>query len=267
MWKKVCIAALTVCVGLLVVSPKMRSFVRVKFNRATNWANKQVSPETKIEALRLRLADLAREDERHYDTVARQELELKKRETRVASLKTDVERQEARLKLMTTTLEGTEAGQVSWNGSRYDRDYFKGELRNEYKAFQAHEKVLKSEQRILETMRKTVAVNKQKLREMELARSEMQSRLTDLERQLAEERLARNGNLPVLNDADYTRLNKDIDELTDDLEVQKRSRELRGQRDSGSLKARDEEKARQDQIDRDIQSRFGQPAAPVASGR
>jgi len=266
MWKKVCIAALTVFVGLLVVSPKVRSLVRVKVNRATGWANKQVAPETKIEALRLRLQDLAREDERHYDLVARQELDLSKRKTELAKARATLQQEEARLRAMKTALDSAETGQVSYNGSQYERDDFRGQLREDFRSFTTSEAALKSREQSVRTLEKTVAANRQKLREMERARTEMQRRLDDLERQLAEERLAKSRNHAVLDDIGYSRLNKDIDELTDEVDVQKRARELRGQPGRSNIKSSDEEKARQQQIDREIESRLGRTTnAPVAT--
>jgi len=263
----VCIAALTVFVGLLVVSPKVRSFVRVKFNRATCWANKQVSPETKIEALRLRLQDLAREDDRHFDLVARQTLELEKRQTELKKMRANLQQEEGRLRTMKTALDGAEAEKVSYNGGQYDRDDFRGQLREDFLSFKTAEDSVKAKERGFRALEKTVAANRQKLRELQRTRAEMQTRLDTLEAQLAEER--RNNARPAaaLDDVNYSQLNKDIDELADELRRIQIDRELRGQPGRSPIKATDAEKSRQQQTDREIEARLSRPAAPVASGR
>jgi len=268
--KKMCFVALAVAVPVLLVlavSPKVRSLVQVKLNRASTWANKQVAPETKIEALRLRLQELAREDERHYDLVARQELELSKRKKALVQARANLQQEETRLRAMKTALDTTEAAQVSYNGNSYDKEDFRHQFRVDFRSFETSEKALKARERSVQVLEKTAAANRGKLRELERARTEMQGRLDDLERQLAEERLARTRQQAVLDDSSYERLNKDIDELSDEVEVQKRTRELRGQPGRSSVKTRDDEKARQAEVDRAIEARFGRPVAPVASGR
>jgi peptidoglycan hydrolase CwlO-like protein len=266
MCKKVLIAVLAVGIGLLVVSPKVRSLARVKWNRATTWANKQVSPDTKIDALRLRLQDLERDDERHYDLVARQEREVSLRQEKVKKLQAEVKKQEVRLQEMTAAAKERTTGQVSYNGKDWEREFFQDTLRKDYRALQSVEKVLKSEQKVLTTLAQTAATNRQKLGELEATRNEMLARLTDLERQLAEERLAATRNHAVLDDVSYTRLNKDIDDLAGEFDIQKRKRELRGQPARSTIRAHDEEKARREAIDREINARFGGQPAPVVNG-
>jgi hypothetical protein len=61
MLKKLLIAVVAVAVGLTVVkSTKVGSLMRVKWNEATAWCNKQIPVPDEIASLRLQIANLGK---------------------------------------------------------------------------------------------------------------------------------------------------------------------------------------------------------------
>jgi len=93
MFKKVWVAALAVVVGLVtlgVVSPKLAGVVRLRWRNMVKNAERQVSPETKVELINQKLDALDRDDRRYADQIARDNI-------RVQNLQEEVNAQRARL--------------------------------------------------------------------------------------------------------------------------------------------------------------------------
>jgi len=225
MFKKVLIAALAVVVGLAVVrSTWIGSHLRLKCSNARHWMEAQIPPEQEINRLRMELANLAREDDRYYDKVARMAVDVDNREKALGKLRTNLTREEVRIrKLKGELTDGVEF--VDLEGVRTNRS----DLRNRAIAFKNAEENLKSKEANLEAKKRLLALERKKLSELRNKRDEMGTELQRLETALAEERQAQAASESTIDDSGYRQIRKDMDSVRDRINVLKKKRELKGE--------------------------------------
>src|SRR4051794_20008079 len=105
MCKKVLIAALAVVVGLAVVKGTwIGSHLRLRFKEARDSVKASIPPEQEISRLRMELANLAREDDKHFDKVARMWASVEKMDREVNDVKARLTKEEARIKKLKADL-------------------------------------------------------------------------------------------------------------------------------------------------------------------
>jgi len=221
MSKKVLIASVAIVVGLLVVSfTRIGGHLRVLRKDFCETINRQIPPEQEIARLKIDLDNLAREDDRHFDKVARQIVEVKNLDAQV------------------------------------ERTKLQAEYRNSGYRFQVDEETLKSKQEQFATMKQTLEVNRKKLSELKLVRQQMMTELQRLETALAAERQAAAAENNTLYDASYQKIRKDMDRVSDRIKVLKEKRTLKGDVE-GPVRAAEQRKEQEEAIDRYLDARFG----------
>jgi chromosome segregation ATPase len=251
MFKKVLIATLAVVFGLAVIKGTwLGSHLRLKYNRARAWVEDRIPPEQEIARLRMELDNLAKDDEKFFDKVARMAVDVERRESEIARMRTNLGKQEARIRKLKGEL-GENVEFVLFEGSRITR----GDLRNNAIAFKNAEENLKSKEALLEAKKQKLALERKKLGELSNKRAEMATELQKLETALAEERQAQAASESTIDDSGYRKIRKDMDSVRDRINLLKKKRELRGE----FLPAADETKvSEQDaKADKYIESRFG----------
>jgi hypothetical protein len=256
MCKKVLIATLAVVVGLAVVKGTwVASHVRCWKAQFRQAIEDRIPPEQEIARLRMELDNLAREDDKHFDRVARQAVAVEKLEAKVARAKKDLGERESRIRAMKTSLAG-DARKVNFKGNEVDRNDLQAELRLSAAAFQADEATLKSLEQQLSAKKQAYELNRKKLAELKLARQQMQTELQRLETALVEERQAQAQEANTLDDAEYIKIHKGIDSLRDKISVMKHKRTLKGEV-RGPVRAAEERREQETRIDQFIEKRFG----------
>jgi len=257
MFKKVLIATLAVVFGLAVIKGTwIGSHLRMKFSKASCWVKDRVPPEQEIERLKMELNNLSREDDKHYDMVARQIQKVKKQEREVARLKEELSKRETNIRDMRTALVG--AGEfVNYNGNRYDKSELQDQIRLDARAFLADEETLKSKEQHLKASQKSLSINKKKLNDLKVVREQMATELQKLETALAEERQIQAQSQNTLDDADYLRIRKDMDSIRDKIEFLKTKRELKGEAVNGPVRATELKREQETKLDKAIEARFG----------
>jgi hypothetical protein len=166
MCKKVTlVAALAVVAAVVVIGGrKLTSYCRYGQEQARTWFERNIPPEQEIARLRMELNNLARDDGRYFEKVARQGVEVEKMEKRVASLREKLTAEEGRIRAMKNSLVG-EGEFVSYNGGRYSRTNLQAELRVSAGRFQAEEATLQSMQDQLSAKKQAYELNRKKLSE------------------------------------------------------------------------------------------------------
>jgi hypothetical protein len=251
MCKKVLIAALAVVVGLAVVKGTwLGSHMRLKFSNARHWVQDRVPPEQEISRLRMEVDNLAREDDKYYDKVARMAVDVDNQEIGLGKMRTNLNREEVRIrKLKNELTEGVEF--VRLDGVRYTRT----DLRIGAVAFKNAEETLKSKEANLEARKRHLALERKKLAELRNKRDEMRTELQRLETALAEERQAQAASECTIDDGGYRQIRKDMDSVRDRINVLKKKRELRGEFQQPTV---DPKVSEQDtQADKFLETRFG----------
>lgn len=261
MCKKLLIAALAVVVGVGVVSStRLGSHIRLWWNKGSNWAKQQVPPETEIERLRMELSRLSSLDERYYDQVARQKRDVRKLREKLSKDKTSLTKLEREIKSMRTALlDETEKVVVDLGNGRteYSRENVLAQIREDAQRFFTDAEAVKADDEHLRELEKTLAINEQKLKDLELTRKKMAVRLVQLEKELAQERRLQTQSEMTLDDSQYAKVNKEIEELEGRIESMKIKRDLRGQSTRGPIRAQEEAKEADRKLDRQIDDYFG----------
>jgi septal ring factor EnvC (AmiA/AmiB activator) len=225
MFKKVLIAALAVVVGLAVVKGTwIGSHLRLRCSNARHWMETQIPPEQEIARLRMELASLAKEDDKHYDKVARMAVDVDNQEKSLGTLRTKLTREEVRIRKLKSEL-GDGVDFVDFEGARV----YRSDLRNKAIAFKNAEENLKSKDASLEAKKRHLALERKKLAELGNKRAEMATELQRLETALAEERQAQAASESTIDDSSYRQIRKDMDSVRDRINVLKKKRELRGE--------------------------------------
>jgi len=260
MCKKVLIAALAVVVGLAVVKGTwLGSHLRLALNKARVKVQDSIPPEQEIARLRMELAALERDDDKHFDKVSRMWVQVEKLEKDVAGVRANLTREETRIRKLRGELAGSEF--VLHQGNKYTVE----DLRADALAFQAAEENLKSKEANLDARKKHFALERKKLTELRTTRQTMATELQRLETALAEERHAQATSEQTIDDSGYRRLRKDMESVRERIEVLKKKRQLRGELRIDTPAA--ETKERDVQADKFLDTRFGKVEKEVADGK
>jgi hypothetical protein len=257
MFKKVLIAAVAVVIGLAVVKGTwLGSHLRMRACKVRTWVEQSVPPEQEIARLRMELKNLERDDDKHYDKVARMAVQVDRLESEVAKLKGNVNKQESHIRKLREELTGN-VEFVLFEGSRYTKD----DLRNDALAFQSLEDNLKSKEANLQAKKKHLTLERKKLTELRTTREQMSTILQRLETSLAEERHAQAASESTIDDSSYRRLRQDMESVRDRIEVLKKKRELRGELRVNTKD--DQARERDTQADKFLDARFGKTTKEV----
>jgi len=251
MLKKALVAGVVVVVALLVVSyavPKRFAAFCHWVKERRDAAEDSLPPEQEIALLKAKLANLEKEDERHYHKVAVQTVEVQKLEKRVEEMRARLDRDAGLIRARKASLVG-EDKLVTYEGNRYDRARFTEELRQLAARFQVEDQELKSLEEQLRLRKSNLELNKRKLAELKLVRQQMKTELERLETALAAARQSEAAEKNTIDDASYRQLRKDLDGVKDKLEVMKQKQILRGEVE-GPVRAAEERKQRDEAIDR-----------------
>jgi len=257
MCKKLLITVLAVAVGVGVVSgTRLGSLVRYWWHTGCEKVQREIPPETEIGRLRMELDNLARLDDRYFDEVARQKLEVRKLENDLKVKKTSLAKTEKFLKGLHEAL--AEKGEfVSVNGQEYARDKAQAEFDVDFRQFQAAEKVVKADEELLSALKGRLAESEQRVMGLAAQRSEMKARLQELAAQLERERRLQSASSVVVDGNRYSALNKQMDELKDRIDALSIKREMKGQAGPSSIRAQEEAREEQKRLHKQAEARFG----------
>jgi hypothetical protein len=256
MFKKVLIATLAVVFGLAVIKGTwIGSHLRMRFCNAGKWVKERIPPEQEIARLRMELENLAKEDDKHFDKVARQIIAVEKFEKNVANLKKDLTTRETKIRKMREAL--AREGEIVLDGQAYDRSDVLDQVRLDARNFQADEATLKSKEDHLKAMKRNLAINKKKLADLKVVREQMATELQKLETALAEERQIQAQQAATLDDASYIELRKSMDSLSDRIKQLKVKRELKGEAINGPVRATERQREQDAKLDKYLETRFG----------
>jgi len=257
MFKKLLIATLAVVVGVgLVSGTRLGSHLRMKWTKATEWAKQQIPLSEEIDRLKMEVANLQQDDNHYFDLVARQKVQVATLKAKVNKNRTALAKQESFIKEMRQALADENAKFVVYDGERFPRARVEADVRREALQFLAEEKLVKADEENLTILEETLAANKAKLDGLALRRKEMEATVLQLERELAQLRLKEQNNVTI-DDGRYGRVTKEIEEVQKRFAVEKAKSDLKGESQSGSIRAQIERKTATQKVDQAIEERFG----------
>jgi len=257
MCKKLLIAAIAIAVGVGVVSgTKLGSHIRLKWHKAQTWVEEQIPLETEIERLRMELKQLGNDDARNYDQVARQQYDLNKRREKLTKDTAALEKLANDVREMRAAL--TEEGQfVAFNGTRYKRAEVEEQQRLDGAKYLADREAVKADEETLKILEQTLDGNKAKLKNLEVTRKKMETRLALLEKELARQHALALQNKFNVDDSGYARINQDINKVEDRIGVMKTKTELVGESSKGPIRTTEVKKNAVDKQEEALNAIFG----------
>lgn len=267
MCKKLLIAAIAIAVGVGVVSgTRLGSHIRLKWNKAVTAIEEQVPLETEIERLRMELKQLSADDARNYDQVARQQHDINKRRAKLTEDRVALDKMADRIQALRTTLaEKTEY--VSFHGTQYKKSDVEEQVRIDGSKFLADEEAVKADEETLKILEQTLDTNKGKLKNLEVTRKKMETRLALLEKELARQNALATQNKFSVDDSGYSRINQDINKVEDRVGVMKTKAELVGESSKGPIQAAEQKKSEEDKLKQALDARFGPVEAKKVAGK
>jgi len=261
MTKKVLIAAVAIVVALVVVKGTwLGSHLRLGAKRIRTMVETTIPPEQEIARLRMEVQNLKKDDDKHVDRVARLAVDIEKMERELATVKTNLAREEARLREVRKEM--GDSTFVVFHGTRYSRD----DLRVEALAFKTAEESAKSKEESIQAKRRILTIEKKKLNELQTVRNQMVADLERLEAQLVEERHAQAACESCIDDSSYQAIRKDMESVRDRIEVLKKKRELRGEIPLPEV-ANERQKAQNTEADQFLEARFGDAPKKEVAGK
>jgi hypothetical protein len=237
MLRKVLVAGLVVVVSLVTISyvcPRAASHVKLWLKQRKQAAEDAVPPEQEIARLKMELENQAKEDDSHFDRVAKQTVAVQKLEKQVDGMRAALEKEERRIVTLKSSYDAAvkaEQKQVRHGDRSYDLKVFRSDLLAAAARFEIEEGLVKSKEEQLAEDKQTLEVNRRKLLERKRVRQQLRTDLARLERALASEKQAQAAEQNTLDDPSYQRLCADLDRVRDKVEVMKQKRILKGEID------------------------------------
>jgi len=247
MCRKALVAGIAVVVSLLAVNyvfPRTFSFIRLWVHDAREAADDSIPLEKEIARLKLEVDNLAKEDERRFHKVAVQVVEVQKLEKQVAETNARLEKDAAIIRARKASLDA-KGDFVSYEGQKFERTRFEGELYELASRFQVEEEEFKSKEEQLSLRKKNLELNRKKLSELRLTRQKLKTRLERLEAKLAAYRQRQAMDESVIDDPDLQKLLKEIEAAEDKQEVNEQKAALKTEVNGGvrAAEERNEKKA------------------------
>jgi len=265
MCKKVLIATLAVVIGLAVIKGTwIGSHLRMRFTRATAWAQRQVTPETEIQRLRFEIKRLEAEDASYYDQVARQRLEVKDLTATLAKDKAELATLHSRISDLRASLKALPEGdvqQVSYRGTSYSKNDAERQVNLDYNRFKPLKRSVASQEKYLSAVQKALDQNEEKVARLKQTRRDMLTQLKDLEVKVAELRQVQKANSCCVDDSNYNRVQNDIESLKKRLAVDEEVLKVKGGADQGPIERAEEARAKKVSREKEIDTDFPVDAA------
>jgi len=245
MCKKVLIATLAVVVGLGVVSStRIGRHMRLKWQQARGWVEKQETPEEKIALLKMRLKEMEKQDDQYVDSVAQLKQVVKEAKAELDRTESEFNKRKARIKAINPQLADKAREVVLYEGKEFTREVAQKEFDRAADEGLRLSKVLANQKKALDSKEARLALEIDKREKMKADVSEMASELQALETTLAEERDAQVGTEAGVDDSAHKKARAELTELRKSIDMLKTKREVRGMSTGGKLEDAEKQKAR-----------------------
>jgi chromosome segregation ATPase len=272
MFKKVLIASLAVVVGLAVVAKTgLGSHIRLWLRDIRTSVAKKSSPDREIRRLRMEVERLEKEDAAYFDKVARQRLEVQKRDKelfgdpdkKTKGAKAELAELRNRLTNLRTLVKDVKDSEksgertVSYNGENFTLKQVNHQIDLDWTRYKPFKAQVESQEAYLTSLKTALAHNEEKLMGLQKTRQDMLTQLQTVENELNELRQAKSGRAALLDDSNYGKVQKDIDGLKHRLAVEKEKLKIKGAMGKGPIEQAEENRAKQDQRQKEMDAELG----------
>jgi chromosome segregation ATPase len=181
MCKKLCLAVGAVIVGLVAITfTGLGTKMQVKWQQATQWMDSKVSPETKLQELKVEQGKIDKDIKKHLGTLAAMEVECDRLDAQLTARKKVQADLREEIAAMNKALDSKEE-KVAYNGKNYRQSELAMKLESKVHDYENGKSVIKTQEQVLASKRQTLELAHERIRAMRAQKDELQRTIADLE--------------------------------------------------------------------------------------
>jgi len=181
MCKKLCLAVGAVIVGLVAITfTGLGTKMQVKWNQASQWMDSKVSPETKLQELKVEQGKIDKDIKKHLGTLASMEVECDRLDGQLTARKKVQADLKEEIAAMNKALDSNEV-KVNYNGKKYLQSELATRLESKVHDYENGKSVIKTQEQVLASKRQTLELAHERIRAMRTQKDELQRTIADLE--------------------------------------------------------------------------------------
>jgi chromosome segregation ATPase len=263
MLKKLLIAVVAVAVGLTVVkSTKLGSLMRVKWNDATAWCNKQIPVETEITRLRDEISRLGNDSKTHYSVIAEEMVKLDNLKREISEGESKLAQQKKKVTALRDALNEGGNKLVVLGEEKYPRVRVEKQLSRDFDLYKTCEGQLAAKRKLLESRQECLAKAREQLAAMQDTRRDLEVELSRLEAEYNTLKVAQTKSKFSLDDSELSKIKAGVAALRDRIAEQQKIAALQAEFGDGPIPAGDTVKTKD--LLKQIDEHFGKDEGKVA---
>jgi len=264
MLKKLLIAVVAVAVGLTVVkSTKMGSLMRVKWNEATAWCNKQIPVPTEIARLRDEISRLGNETKGHCQVIAEEMVAVDNLKREVSEAEAKLEKQKKKVTAMRDALNEGGNKLVVLGEEKYPRVRVEKQLGRDFDLYKTCEAQLAAKKKLLESREVCLAKAREQLSAMQDSRRDLEVQVSQLEAEYNTLKVAQTKSKFNLDDSALSKVKDGVNALRDRIAVEQKKAAFEAEFVDGPISVGDTVKTKD--LLKEIDAKFSKDEGKVAA--
>jgi chromosome segregation ATPase len=264
MLKKLLIAVVAVAVGLAVVrSTKLGSLMRVKWNEATAWCDKQVPVPDEIARLRLEIANLGKDTKGHCQLIAEEMVSVDNLKREIGEIEAKLEKQKKKVTALRDALAEGGTQRVVLNDETYPRVRVEKQLARDFDNYKNCEAQLTAKKKLLESRQECLAKAREQLTAMQDARRDLEVQVSQLEAEYNTLKVTQTKSKFALDDSALSKVKEGVQALRNRIEADSKAAALQAEFGDGPINVGDTVKTKD--LLKEIDAKFGKDSGKVAS--
>jgi chromosome segregation ATPase len=230
MLKKLLIAVVAVAIGLTVVkSTKVGSLLRVKWNEATAWCNKQIPVQDEIARLRLEIANLGKDTKSHCQVIAEEMVAVDNLKREIGEAESKLEQQKKKVTAMRDALADGGTQKVVLGEETYPRVRVQKQLARDFDLYKTCEAQLAAKKKLLESRQECLAKAREQLAAMQDARRDLEVQVSQLEAEYNTLKVTQTKSKFALDDSNLSKVKEGVQALRTRIKVLQQEAALQGE--------------------------------------
>jgi peptidoglycan hydrolase CwlO-like protein len=264
MLKKLLIAVVAVAVGLTVVkSTKIGSLMRVKWNEATAWCNKQIPVQDEIASLRLQIANLGKDTKSHCQVIAEEMVAVDNLKREIGEAEAKLEQQKKKITAMRDALADGGTQKVVLGERTFSRGNVQKQLVRDFDLYKTCEAQLAAKKKLLESRQECLAKAREQLAAMQDTRRDLEVQVSQLEAQYNTLKVTQTKSKFALDDSALSKVKEGVNALRTRIKTLEQEAAIQAEFGDGEITAGDTVKTKD--LLKEIDNHFGKDQGKVAS--
>ncbi len=263
MLKKLLIAVVAVAVGLTVVkSTKVGSLMRVKWNEAAAWCNKQIPVETEIARLRDEISRLGNDTKGHCQVIAEEMVAVDNLKREIGEAEAKLEKQKKKVTAMRDALADGGTQKVLLGEETFPRVRVEKQLARDFDLYKTCEAQLAAKKKLLESRQECLAKAREQLAAMQDARRDLEVQVSQLEAEYNTLKVTQTKSKFALDDSALSKVKEGVQALRNRIDAARHEAALQGEFGEGAITVGDTVKTKD--LLKEIDQHFGKDQGKVA---